>query len=72
MNRYSSISVEQRSNRRKPMPGSAANRRVRLSVARWQQAQFVPVIVRQAPVSRLNFSSLKPELHKNENDYEHY
>lgn len=39
---------------RKPMAGSPLNQRVRLSVTHWQQAKFVPVIVRQAPASRLN------------------
>jgi len=55
MNKYSLVSAGQKSLGRKPMPEASGKRRVRLSVTRWQQAKFVPVIVSQGPVSRRNF-----------------
>ena len=39
---------------RKQIPGSVKTRRVRLAVTRWQQLRVVPMIIRPAPVSRLN------------------
>ena len=55
MNKYSSTSTIRKSNRRKPPSESSGNGRVRLSVTRWQEATFAPMIVRQTSGSRLNF-----------------
>ncbi len=55
MNRYPSISTKSKLLLRKPIHRTAENGRVRLSVTRWEQTKFMPMIVRHTPASRLIF-----------------
>jgi hypothetical protein len=55
MNRYPPISAGTVSVRQPEVSKLRRNQRIRLSVTRWQQMQFVPTIIRQKPQSKLSF-----------------
>lgn len=65
MNRNPSFSSEAMTALRKWTTRALERQRVRLSITRWQQAKFVPVIVRPTRASRLIlFHLLNPNYKK--------